>query len=263
MFRNYLLVTFRNLWKNKVFTLINILGLGIALSVCIVAFFNHMFSYEFDRTHENFDQIYRITSFRDMEGREQEYGTVPSTLGLQIKNDIPGVLRSARVQRSRSPVKIGDNIFPAMVIYADPEFTEIFTLPLIHGASGSIAETGNVLVNETMAKTLFGKEYAVGKAITIVNDRNSEFSFTVAGVFKDFPDNSSFRIDILVNYNNFLQMLETSDSDWKVFTTAVFIQVPEKSMLSSVNANLKNYIPVQNKAREDFKICRFSFIPLA
>lgn len=116
MFRNYLLVTFRNLWKNKVFTLINILGLGIALSVCIVAFFNHMFSHEFDRTHENFDQIYRITSFRDMEGREQEYGTVPSTLGLQIKNDIPGVLRSARVQRSRSPVKIGDNIFPAMVI---------------------------------------------------------------------------------------------------------------------------------------------------
>lgn len=262
MFRNYLLVTFRNLWKNKVFTLINILGLGIALSVCIVAFFNHMFSHEFDRTHENFDQIYRITSFRDMEGREQEYGTVPSTLGLQIKNDIPGVLRSARVQRSRSPVKIGDNIFPAMVIYADPEFTEIFTLPLIHGTSGSLTETGNVLLNETMAKTLFGKDYAVGKAITIVNDRNSEFSFTVAGVFKDFPDNSSFRIDILVNYNNFLQMRETSDSDWKAFTTAVFIQVPDKSMLSSVNANLRNYIPVQNRAREDFKINRFSIIPL-
>ena len=50
MFKNYLLVTFRNLLKNKIFTLINILGLGIALAVCIVAFFNHMFNYEFDRT---------------------------------------------------------------------------------------------------------------------------------------------------------------------------------------------------------------------
>ena len=56
MLRNYLLVTFRNLVKNKVFTLINIFGLGIGLSVCIVAFFNHMFNYEFDRTHENFER---------------------------------------------------------------------------------------------------------------------------------------------------------------------------------------------------------------
>ena len=54
MFRNYLLVTFRNLLKNKVFTIINIIGLGIALSVCIVAFFNHMFNYEFDRTNDKF-----------------------------------------------------------------------------------------------------------------------------------------------------------------------------------------------------------------
>ena len=88
MFRNYLLVTFRNLLKNRVFTLINILGLGISLSVCIVAFFNHMFNYEFDRTNVNFEKIYRVNSFRDMEGREQEYGIVPATLGLEIKKDI-------------------------------------------------------------------------------------------------------------------------------------------------------------------------------
>ena len=262
MFRNYLLVTFRNLWKNKVFTLINIAGLGIALSLCIVAFFNHMFSYEFDRTHENFDEIYRITCFRDMEGREQEYGAVPATLGLQIKKDIPGVQKTARLQRTRSPVKIGDNIFPAMVIYADPEFTEIFTLPLIHGESASLAETGNLLVSGTMARTLFGNDYPVGKAVTIFNDKNKEFTFTVTGVFKDLPDNSSFRIDILTHYDNFLQMWETSDSDWKAFTTAIFIQVPEKSMLPSVIASLRNYLPVQNKAREDFRINRFALVPL-
>src|SRR4030042_6547867 len=107
MFRNYLLVTVRNLLKNKVFTIINILGLGIALSVCIVAFFNNMFSYEFDRTHENFDKIYRVNSFRDMQGREQEYGIVPATLGLEIKEDIPGIENSARLMRSGSPVKVG------------------------------------------------------------------------------------------------------------------------------------------------------------
>ena len=101
MFKNYLLVTFRNLLKNKIFTLINILGLGIALAVCIVAFFNHMFNYEFDRTHENFDEIYRVTSFRDMKGREQEYGVVPATLGLEIKKDIPGIEKVCKIDEIR------------------------------------------------------------------------------------------------------------------------------------------------------------------
>src|SRR4030043_1755184 len=110
MFRNYLLVTFRNLLKNKVFTLINIIGLGIALAVCIVAFFNHMFNYEFDRTHDNFNEIYRVTCFRDMQGREQEYGITPSTLGLRIRKDIPGIIRASRLQRTGSPVREGDDV---------------------------------------------------------------------------------------------------------------------------------------------------------
>ena len=58
-----------------------------------------MFNYEFDRTHENFDKIYRVNSFRDMEGREQEYGIVPATLGLEVKKDIPGIEKSARLFR--------------------------------------------------------------------------------------------------------------------------------------------------------------------
>src|SRR5512137_1783862 len=120
MFRNYLLVTFRNLLKNKIFTLINIIGLGIALSVCIVAFFNHMFNYEFDRTNENFNEIYRINCFRDMQGREQEYGLVPATLGLRVKEDIPGIVRSARLQRTGSPVKVGNDIFPGQISFVDP-----------------------------------------------------------------------------------------------------------------------------------------------
>lgn len=106
MLRNYLLVTFRNLLKNRVYTIINIIGLGIALSICIVAFFNNMFNYEFDRGNVNFDQIYRVNSIRDMQGREQEYGIVPATLSLEIKKNIPGIKKSARLMKSDSPVKV-------------------------------------------------------------------------------------------------------------------------------------------------------------
>jgi ABC-type antimicrobial peptide transport system permease subunit len=262
MFRNYLLVTFRNLLKNRVFTLINILGLGIALSVCIVAFFNHMFNYEFDRTHVNFDKIYRVNSFRDMEGREQEYGVVPATLGLEAKNDIPGIEKSARLMRTGSPVKEELNIFPTQVSFIDPEFLDIFTFPFLVGDKKSIENQANVLVSSTMAAKLFGKDYPIGKSIIIVNDKNKEFTYTIGAVFADLPQNSSFRIDILTHFDNFKLMWEWSDADWKNNTTAFFIQVPDKSLLPSITQSLKNYVPVQNKARLDFRITRFSLVPL-
>ena len=262
MFKNYLLVTFRNLLKNKIFTLINILGLGIALGVCIVAFFNHMFNYEFDRFNKNFNEIYRITSFRDMQGREQEYGIVPATLGLQVKNDIPGIDRAARLMRTGSPVKLGDNIFPAQISFIDPEFLDIFTFNIINGDKASISGQGNVLVSETMSKTLFGDAYPVGKTISIVNDQNKEFTFTVGGIFTDMPDNSSFRIDVLSHFDNFLLMWNLNDADWKFMTTVLFVQIPNKSLIPSISNGLKNYLPVQNAARKDFRINRFSLVPL-
>lgn len=262
MFKNYLLVTFRNLLKNRVFTLINIIGLGIALSVCIVAFFNHMFNYEFDRTHVNFNKIYRVNVFRDMEGREQEYGIVPATLGLEAKKDIPGIEKSARLFQTGSPVKVGLNVYPTQVSYVDPEFLDIFTFPIINGDRKSIENHGNVLVSRTMAEKLFGKEYPIGKSLIIVNDKNKEFTYTVGAVFEDLPQNSSFRIDVLSHYDNFKLMWEWSDSDWKNLTTALFFQIPDKSLLSSVTQSLKSYVAVQNRAREDFRITGFKLVPL-
>jgi putative ABC transport system permease protein len=262
MFRNYMIVSFRNILKNRVFTIINIISLGIALSVCIVGFFNYMFSYEFDRTHKNFNEIYRINSVRDMQGSEQEYGLVPSTLGLEIKKDIPAIEKSARIMRTRSSVKEGEDIFSTQVSYVDPEFLEVFTFPIVLGNHKSIESQGNVLVSETMATKLFGEEYPVGKNILLFNEKNKEFIYTVSAVFKDLPENSSFSIDILSHFDNFLLMWEKNDADWKNNTTALFIKVPEKSSLSSITRSLKNYLPVQNRASEDFKINRFVLVPL-
>ena len=262
MIRNYLLVTFRNLLKNRVFTLINIIGLGIALSVCIVAFFNNMFNYEFDRTNVNFDKIYRINISRDMQGREQEYGIVPATLGLDVKKDIPGIGKAARLMRTGSPVKVGLNVFSTNVSYVDPEFLDIFTFPIIVGNKKSIENQANVLISSTMAARLFGKDYPIGKSIIIVNDKNKEFTYTVGAVFADLPLNSSFRIDVLSHFDNFKLMWDLNDADWKFLTTALFIQVPDKLRLPSITKSLMDYVPVQNKARQDFKITRFNLVPL-
>ncbi len=262
MLKNYILVAFRNLLKNKAFTIINILGLGIALAVCIVAYFNNMFNYDFDRTHTNFDKIYRVTSFRDMKGREQEYGLVPAVMGLNVKKDIPGIEKSARLFRTNSPVKINDNLFSSNISYVDPEFLDIFTFPMIMGDKKSIESQANVLISEETAGRFFGKDYPVGKSITIINDNNKEFTYTVAGVFKNLPQNSSFWIDIISHHDNFLLMWIVKDDNWNLWANAFFMMIPDKSMVSSVNQGLKNYIAAQNNARKDFIINRFSLVPL-
>ncbi len=262
MFKNYLVVTFRNLLKNRVFTLINILGLGIGLSVCIVAFFNSMFQYEFDRTHKNFNEIYRVTSFRDMQGREQEYGIAPATLGLEAKNNIPGIINSARLATAGSIVKVGTDVYQKQVAYVDPAFIDIFTFPLVLGDKKSIENQGNVLISSKMATTLFGSSFPIGKAISVIDINKREHTYTVGAVFADLPLNSSFRIDILTHFDNFLSMMRVKDNDWKFLTAAFFIQVPDKSLIPSIQLSLKQYNSIQNKAREDFKINRYSLVPL-
>ncbi len=262
MIKNYLLVIFRNLFKNRVFTLINITGLGVALAVCIVAFFNHMFNYEFDRTHENFNSIYRITCFRDMQEREQEYGVVPATLGLEIKKDIPGIEKAARLVRAGFPVKKGDDLFSMQISFVDPEFLDIFSFPVVTGDMRSIEGQGNALISEKTAKILFGDEYPIGKTVSFLDDRRQEFTFTVGAVFADLPDNSSFRIDILSNFSNLILLRGFNDTDWKMWVNALFIMVPDRSQLSGIAQTMKNYLPVQNRAREDFKINRFNLVPL-
>ena len=262
MFKNYLLVTFRNLYKNRVFALINILGLGIAISVCIVAYFNHMFGYDFDRWHENFDEIYRVTTYRQMQDREQEYGMVPLPIGINLREDIPAVAKSARLMRSYSPVKVGIENFNRQVSYVDTEFLDIFTFTLISGNRESIENPNYVMVSREMAEVLYGKEGAIGKPLSIFNDNNEEFTYTIGAVYENLPLNSSLRIDVLTNIENFLTMWNMDETNWKSFSRVLFIQVPDPSALGVVKEGLKRYIPVQNEVNESFLVKGFNLVPM-
>jgi putative ABC transport system permease protein len=262
MFKNYLLIGLRNLIKNRVYAIINILGLGIALSVCIVAYFNYAFDANFDRIHENFDSIYRVTSFRDMEGREQEYGLVPAALASEVKNEIPGIDNVSRLFRSRSPVKVGNELFSRDISYVDPAFFDIFTIPMVSGAASTLEDRNNIIISEKLAGTLYGDAEPLGKSLIIVNDAHEEYIYLVTGVFADFPDNTSFRFDILSHADNFMSMWKINDTDWVNWATVMFVQIDNPAMVSAIEESFDRYIPIQNRAREDFIINRFRLLPL-
>jgi len=262
MIRNYLLISLRNLYKNRVYAAINILGMGLALAVCIVAYFNYAFDYNFDRHHTNFDEIYRVTNFRDMEGRSQEYGLVPAALASEISNEIPGIKNVTRVFNSGSPVKYGKELFNRRISYVDPAFFDIFTIPIIEGNAGSIEERNNILISESFCNTLFGDNSPLGKSVSIINDSNEEYTYTISGVFKDEPDNSSFRFSILTHSDNFLSMWKINDTDWGIWTNAMFLQLNPEASTESIIESLNRYLPLQNRAREDFILTGFNLIAL-
>jgi len=184
MFRNYIIITFRNLYKNRVFALINILGLGVALAICIVAYFNHMFQHDFDRWHEHFDEIYRVNTFRQMQDRDQEYGLVPLPLGPQLAEELPSVNNATRILRSYSPVKVGEDIFNRQIAYVDPAFLEMFTIYPEQGNTDVLLDQNSVLVSEELAEVLYGGADPLGKPVSIFNDENEEFTFTIGAVFR-------------------------------------------------------------------------------
>ena len=164
--------------------------------------------------------------------------------------------------RAGSNVKVGVDIYSAQISFVDPEFLEIFTFPAVSGSIRSIDDHGSVLISRSMAETLYGEEHPVGKTLALMNEENKEFTYTVGAVLEDLPENSSFRIDIISHFDNFLLMWERNDADWKIMANVFFIQVPDRSVIPSITASLKSYLPVQNKAREDFRINRFSLVPL-
>lgn len=262
MFRNYLKITLRNLFKNRVFTLINVLGLGMALSISIVAYYNYMFSYDFDGQHINRDEIYRVNCLRDMEGRLQEYGIVPATLGREIKKDVTGINNLTRILRSGSPVKTDREIFNKNIVYADPEFMDIFTIPLISGTKQAIIDKNKILISEELSGILFGNQDPSGESISIFNDDNTEFVYMIAGVFETLPFNSSFRMDVITHFDNFLQMWDINDTDWKSWASCLFIQVKDTSKLEGIKKALNGYNEIQNLAREDFQIKDYNLVPL-
>jgi len=221
MFRNYIKTTLRNLLNNAFYAFINITGLGMALAVCIVAYINNKYDYDFDSQHVNRDLIYKIGINRPIQARIQPYGITPMAFGPLVRANDSGITSMVRIVRSYSPVKVGENNFNKRIAYVDKDFFNMFTVPLIKGTSGKISDNNTVLINEELAGIYFGEKDPVGEVISIFNDKGEEFTYMVAGVFADFPLNSSFNFQVITLIDNFIKMWEVPDNDWRYWAETI------------------------------------------
>lgn len=258
MIKNYLLITLRSMMKNKLFILINVFGMGIAIACCIVAYFIYEFDASFDSIHKNGSSIYRVSSVRDFDNNLTKFGIVPLPLGSAIMENIQDADQVSRFHFSWSDFKHKDDLFNAELAYVDEDFFSMFTYDFIEGNPADLKDKSSVFLSDDMAIRLFGSVNVVGEMLTQVYGNDLK-ELRIAGVFKQQPQNSSFHYrSALMNFENcFDEFKDISRDEWKN-TTTVFIRVNDATRVDLVHKQLQNYVLNNNKVREDFTINEFT-----
>lgn len=210
MYRNYLLAALRSLKNNKVFSLINTLGLAIGLAVCLLITLYVLDETGFDTFNTHADRIYRVDSDIKFGGNHFVMATVPEPMGAALKRDFPEVEQVVRFRNYGGfLVKKGsENLQEDRVVYTDSTLFSVFTLPMIAGnAATALVDPGSVVITETIAKKYFNTTDVVGKVLVVNNNTN----LTITGVIKDVPKQSHFNFDFFVTLSHAVQSWELNN----------------------------------------------------
>ncbi|HYC84223.1 MAG TPA: FtsX-like permease family protein [Chryseosolibacter sp.] len=254
MLKNYLLITIRNMMKNKLFIFINVLGLGFAIVLCIIAYLNWKFREDWDQDQKHAETIYRVQFWHESPGKRERWGCTPMPLGDHIRQDIAGMGKVVNYVPYEANFRIGDELFQTSVGYADSLFFEVFSFDLIHGNPQDFKKPGTVFITDELARIYFDREDVAGEPVTQVID-GVPHEFVVGGVFRKPKLNSSFWVNAFTLRDN-LKYVHISTDDWRSWNTT-FIQVPDPADVPAISKQLQQYIEPQNRAREDFKITRY------
>lgn len=211
MFRNYLTSVLRYVSRNKGFTAINILGLAIGMTACmlITQFVLHEFSY--DNFHVYKDRIFRLQLDRYNKGEvTTRWAAGAMGIGPDVKDNFPEVEDYVRLTGAGALFSYKDVFFKEEgVYYATESFFKVFSIPLIHGQdSSALREPYKVVLSESLAKKYFGNEDPIGKIIR----NNGETDYEVTGVFRDLPPNTHMKISALFSYASFESIVNNPEA---------------------------------------------------
>jgi putative ABC transport system permease protein len=204
MFKLNLKIAFRNLFKHKVYTLINVLGLSIGMASCILIFIFIKYQLNFDRGYQHEDRIVRFVTDWKYDSFVDYSSGSPMPFSAAARTEIQGIEKMAAIGKNGGVVivrdKNGKETFKdsKTVYFAEPAIFDIFNLNWITSKPGrEFAEPNTVVISERIAKLFFGHaDQALGKSFTFWNNYNLK----VIGIFKDMPSGSSLPLNIVISY---------------------------------------------------------------
>ncbi len=252
MIKNYFLIAVRNIKKHKAFSFINIAGFSISLAVVIVISLYAQMEFSTNKFHENYDRIYKIGN-----------GRTPAPIADVVKLNVPEIKHVTRIDNIFSEsvaMKYGNNLMIVKnLIYADPDFFDIFSFPAVMGnLKTALNEPMSLVLTEKEAKRIFGKENPINKTVKIDN----EFDLTVKAVVYNIPENSSMHFSGVISFIS-LKNIYSKNNDpfnWGRRNYETYFLLPSKSNVGALEKKietiLRNNIP---EGRGDLNTSIYSF----
>ena len=206
MLKNYFKIALRNMIRHKAYSGINIIGLAIGISACLLILQYVSFELSFENFQTKKGRIFRVRQDRYNKGKlSTQWAAGAYAVGNSFKDAIPEIEDYVKVVRSNDQVVIVRNqpYQIERVFFASPSFFTIFSYALLEGDPKTVlVEPFTIVISETTARNLFGDTHAIGKTLNL----NEQLSYKITGVFKDMPANTQLKPNALLSYASFLKL---------------------------------------------------------
>ena len=227
MFRNYFKIALRNLWKDRTFTVLNIIGLTTAFGIAFLLSTYALFELSYDKFHKNKGSIYQVYTTSQTPKGPESSDVNPIPFAAALKSEVPGVKKITRYATGGPLLTYKNKTLSIGSSWADPEFFEIFSFPILEGNKKNPIERSTVALTEETAKKIFGSEKAIGKTISIKRD-GKETPVAVSAILKDIPEASSLRFGAIFNFMDLPDSFYKSKKDrWDAHNHPVYLQLEE------------------------------------
>lgn len=244
MLKYNLLASFRSIKRNLSFSIINISGLSLGLTLVIILFAWLQFEFSFDKFHKNAGRIFRVVVEFEREKSSDNFAGTPAPLGEVLKKYIPEVVEYVRFgYLGRMLVNYNNEQFWEEIELADPSIFKIFSFKLLSGnPATALNNPGSIIISETKARKYFGNKNPMGQ-ILLLGDNKTPYIIT--GVMKDIPANSQRQFDFL---SSFLE--DKSNQGWGMWNYPTYILAQNEGSFRSISEKLPEVvkkIPSQDK----------------
>ena len=264
MLTNYLKIAFRHLLKNKLYLLINTLGMGIAIACAMTAYLLVAYNIEFDSSIDKYRvrHIVKVLHHRkDANGDSYKELVAPISLGPVAMNDIAGITRFSRFFSDGGYVNYGEKGFHETIFFADSAFMAMFMPALVSGSHKSFADRNSIFISEKFAIKYFGGENPVGKTME-VSINNKLLHTVVGGVLRNVPFNSTFTENILMRAENYLDVYGLKDNDWSsAHHASLLFELADIAQAETIAGQFKKYASLRNTAKPEARSERYELLP--
>ncbi|HEY8898550.1 MAG TPA: ABC transporter permease [Niastella sp.] len=247
MFKSYIKTAWRSLLHNKGLAFINIFGLSIGIAFALLIGLWIQYETGFDEFHVNKDRIAMIRKHNLFNNQKTTGRNQPLPLYDELKANYPEIKRLSRIIDGKYSLMTGDNKFNKSGLHVDADFLQMLSFPLVKGnAASALNDPNAVVLTESLANAMFGKEDPIGKIIKLDN----QYPLMVTAVARDVPPNSSIRFDFLAPFSFKLQKSENikqAQTQWGNNFLAYILEIKEGNSMAALSQKIEPLVMQKRK----------------